>query len=137
MAEKITVDTTVEAPLRQVWEYFTTPEHIMAWSQASEDWHTPRASNDLRVGGHFSYRMEAKDGSTGFDFNGTYDEIEPFESISYTIEGGRKVVIVFIETSGQTHVTETFEAENENPIEVQRGGWQAILDSFKRYVESS
>jgi uncharacterized protein YndB with AHSA1/START domain len=132
---KITVEANIAAPVDKVWKAFNDPQAIMAWNSASPDWHTPKAENDLRPGGSFNYRMEAKDGSAGFDLRGTYDEVVPNEFLSFTLEDGRTVEADFMDRGGKTHVTETFEAESENPIEMQRGGWQAILDSFKAYVE--
>ena len=131
----IILETTVNAPIEKVWECWTVPEHIGQWNNASDDWHTPSASSDLRNGGHFSYRMEAKDGSFGFDFGGVYDEVKTNELISYTLGDGRKVKVIFTGTGDTTKVTEAFEAETENPVELQRGGWQAILNNFKNYVE--
>lgn len=138
-AEKtsITVETIVQAPVEKVWECWTKPEHITGWNNASDDWHTPRAENDLRVGGKFLSRMEARDGSMGFDFGGVYDEVKPNERIAYTLDDDRKVKIVFTGNDNETTVTETFEAENENSIELQRSGWQAILNNFKSYTESN
>lgn len=138
MMSKITVETNINVPVQNVWEYFTKPEHITKWNFASDDWCSPRAENDLRVGGSFSYRMEAKDGSFGFDFGGVYDEVVPFERIAYTLGGdsNRKVVIVFESDGDKTHVTETFDPETINPEEMQRNGWQAILDNFKKHSES-
>lgn len=133
---KITVETTVGAPIGKVWKYFTEPKHIMKWNTASEDWHSPRAENDVRIGGVFSIRMEAKDGSEGFDFGGTYDEVIPEERLAYTMGDGREVVVIFTEEGGETHIIETFEAETQNSIEMQQGGWQSILTHFKQYVES-
>jgi uncharacterized protein YndB with AHSA1/START domain len=132
---EITVEAVVNAPALKVWRFFTEPSHIMRWNNASPDWHTPKATNDLKVGGMFNYRMEAKDGSSGFDFEGTYDEIVPHERISYTIGDGRKVRIMFREEGEQTHITEVFEAEMINSMEKQRNGWQAILQNFKKYAE--
>ena len=132
----IAIETTVVAPVEKVWKLWTAPEHIKKWNNANEEWHTPKAENDLRVGGRFVARMEAKDGSMGFDFGGTYDEVKPRELISYTLDDGRKVAITFSSEENATRITETFEAENANPIEMQRVGWQAILDNFKRYAES-
>jgi uncharacterized protein YndB with AHSA1/START domain len=134
--EKITIKTSIQAPVEKVWECWTDPKHIIQWNSASEDWHTPKAENDLRVGGRFSSRMEAKDGSTGFDFGGTYDIIRPNELISYTLDDDRKVTVAFSSKGKETKINETFEAENENPIDMQRIGWQAILDNFKTYTES-
>lgn len=136
MAQTITVETRVNAPVAKVWECFTQPEHIRQWNSASPDWHTPAATNDLRQGGRFTCRMEARDGSIGFDFAGTYDEVVPNERIAYTIADGRKVVIDFTEANGATRVIETFEIEGEHSAEMQRAGWQAILDNFRGHVES-
>ena len=133
----ITVENTINAPVEKVWAYWSAPEHITKWNNASEDWHSPRAENDLRTGGKFSTRMEAKDGSMGFDFGGTYDEVKTNEVIAYTMSDGRKVVVNFTIVGDQTKVIETFDAEETNPIEMQRGGWQAILDNFKKYVEAN
>lgn len=134
---KITVRTTINGPVERIWKLWTTPEDIIHWNNASEDWHTPKATNDLRVGGKFTSRMEAKDGSEGFDFEGIYDEVALHRKISYTIGDGRKVSVIFSAVNGGTEIIETFETENENPIEMQRGGWQAILDNFKKYASES
>lgn len=136
-ATVITVETTVKAPIVKVWEYWTSPEHVIKWNNPSEDWHTPFGENDLRPGGRFSYRMEAKDGSQGFDFGGVYDNVQPHELIEYTLEDGRKVVIHFKTTGNETQLNETFEAEDTHPVEIQRNGWQAILNSFKNYTETN
>ena len=136
-ATKITVAATINAPVEKVWQYWSAPEHITKWCNASDDWHTPRSENDLRVGGKFLSRMEARDGSMGFDFGGVYDEVKENESIAYTIGDGRKVSIDFSTDGNATKVTETFEAESTNPVEMQRGGWQAILDNFKKYTEGA
>src|SRR4051812_27393795 len=124
-AEKtqITVETTVKAPIEKVWKAWITPEDITAWNNASDDWHTPAAENDLRPGGKFLYRMEAKDGSFGFDFGGVYDEVKPNELIAYTIGDGRKVEVAFNENGDETTVVETFQAEETHSVEMQRGGW--------------
>ena len=134
--EKITVTTRVKAPVERVWEYWTAPEHIVNWNAASDDWHTPKAANDLRTNGRFSSRMEAKDGSMGFDFGGTYDEVKINELISYTMDDARKVTVTFSTNGKETQIIETFEAEDQNPVGMQREGWQAILDNFKTYAES-
>ena len=134
--EKITVTTRVKAPVERVWEYWTEPEHIVNWNAASDDWHTPKAANDLRTNGRFSSRMEAKDGSMGFDFGGTYDEIKINELISYTMDDARKVTVTFSTNGKETQIIETCEAEDQNPVGMQREGWQAILDNFKTYAES-
>ena len=134
---RITVQNSIKAPVQKVWEYWSKPEHITKWSNASDDWHTPRAENDLREGGKFLSRMESRDGSKGFDFGGVYDEVKEHNRIAYTMGDGRKVEVDF-ETSGdETKVVETFDAENTHPVEMQRGGWQAILDNFKKYVEAN
>lgn len=132
---KIDIETTVDAPIEKVWTLWTSPEHITQWNHASPDWHTPRAENDLRPGGKFLSRMEAKDGSFGFDFEGVYDDVATNERIAYTLLDNRKVTITFTPQGNQTHIAETFEAEGENPIEMQRTGWQAILENFKKYAE--
>lgn len=133
----ITIESKIHAPLEKVWQYWTLPEHIINWNHASDDWHAPSAENDLRTGGKFIFRMESKDGSMGFDFNGIYDIVIPNEQIAYTIEGGRKVNILFSSDGETTNVKEIFEPEDENFIELQRNGWQAILDNFKKYSESN
>lgn len=131
----ITIRTTINAPKEKVWKYWTEPEHIKKWNNASVDWHTTTASNDLRAGGMFLSRMEAKDGSLGFDFSGIYDEVKLYETIAYTLGDARKVKINFSENENGTEVIEAFEAETTNSIEMQKTGWQAILDNFKRYTE--
>jgi uncharacterized protein YndB with AHSA1/START domain len=138
-AEKtqITVETTVKAPVEKAWKLWTTPEHITCWNNASDDWYTPWAESDLQEGGKFSYRMEAKDGSFGFDFGGMYDEVKTNELIAYTIDDGRKVKVIFTSNGTETKIVEIFEAESTHPIEMQRGGWQAILDNFKKYAETN
>ena len=133
----ITVETIIKAPVEKVWNYFTSPEHIMQWNTASDDWFTPKAENDLRIGGRFNSRMEAKDGSFGFDFGGIYDDVKEHELIAYTMGDGRKVSVHFSSNGGNTKLVETFEAENTNPVEMQKGGWQAILDNFKKHVEAN
>jgi uncharacterized protein YndB with AHSA1/START domain len=132
----ITVENTIDAPVEKVWQYWTMPEHITQWNYASDDWHTPRAENDLRAGGSFISRMEAKDGSFGFDFGGVYDAITTNEYIEYTLGDGRKVKITFTTDGNKTKISESFEAESINAIEMQKGGWQAILDNFKKYTEA-
>lgn len=134
--EAITVTTTVNAPVAKVWTLWNGPEHITKWASASEDWHTSRAENDPRTGGKFTSRMEAKDGSAGFDFEGVYDDVRENEHIAYTMGDGRKVTIDFTADGDATKIVQTFDPESENPREMQQGGWQAILDSFKKYAES-
>jgi uncharacterized protein YndB with AHSA1/START domain len=133
----ITVQAIVKAPVDKVWKFWNEPKHIMNWAFASDDWHAPKAENDLRTGGTFSTTMAAKDGSFSFDFGGTYDNVQINKLIEYTIGDGRKVKVVFASKGSDTEVVETFEAESENPVEMQRGGWQTILDNFKKYAESN
>ena len=132
---KITIETTVAAPVEEVWRAWTTPEDIKQWNAASDDWHTTASTVDLRVGGVFSSRMEAKDGSFGFDFAGTYTNLVPHRLIEFQF-GTRSAVVEFIPTGGGVVVRETFDAEETHPIERQREGWQAILNRFARHVES-
>ncbi len=132
----ITVYATIAAPIERVWKVWTTPADIVKWNNASDDWHTPRAENDLREGGRFSYRMEAKDGSMGFDFWGIYDKVIFQEQIDYTMGDGRRTEILFSSADGKTTVIESFEAESENSLELQQFGWQAILDNLKKYAEA-
>jgi len=133
----ITIETTVNAPVDKVWEYWGNPVHIKQWCSASPDWHVPSAENDLQTGGKFSTRMEAKDGSFGFDFGGVYDEVKTNELIAYTMGDGRKVSAHFSSDGNTTKVVETFEAEDQNPVEMQRAGWQAILENFKKHTETN
>lgn len=132
---KIAVETTVDAPIQQVWKAYTTPEDIKQWNAASDDWHTPSATVDLREGGAFSSRMEAKDGSMGFDFAGTYTKVIEPKLIEYAF-GDRTAKIEFMPGPQGVKVHVSFDAEQENPVDMQRDGWQSILDSFKRYVEA-
>ena len=133
----IDIEATINANVKKVWDYYNSPEHITQWNQADPSWHCPSATNDLRVGGKLQSRMEAKDGSFGFDFEGTYDAVDEFKHIDYTIADGRKVSISFEDQGASTNVAVTFGAEDTNPIEMQKGGWQSILDSFKSYTESN
>lgn len=138
MNEKmIVIKTIVYAPVDIVWKLYTESKHVIHWNNASEDWHTPKAESDLRVGGHFVYRMEAKEGNSGFDFKGIYSMVKKHQRIEYTIEGGRKVHVEFEEEGDKTQVTVAFEPEEVNSHEMQRVGWQSILDNFKRYVEKT
>ena len=136
MSNKITVQTSINAPISLVWETWNSPDDIVGWCFASDDWHAPRALNELEVGGKFVTTMAAKDGSGSFDFSGTYTTIEQNKKISYTLDDDRTVEIVFEENEGKVLVTETFEMENENTEELQRAGWQAILENFKKHTES-
>lgn len=132
---KISIKTVVNAPLARVWESWTTPADIMAWNAASDDWHTTSSTVDLRDGGAFSSRMEAKDGSMGFDFGGTYTRVNPMSRIEASF-GDRGMVVEFSETPDGILVLETFDAEEDNSVEMQKAGWQAILDNFKRHTEA-
>ncbi len=144
MAEKITAQTIVNEPVEKVWDAYNNPKHIVKWAFASEDWKAPKAENDLRVGGKFVTRMEAKDGSAGFDFGGTYSEVVPPNPsnpsgqarIAYTMDDGRNAEIDFEEIGNSTAISIAFDPENENPIEMQKNGWQAILENFKKYTEN-
>lgn len=133
----ITVSTTVKAPIQKVWDFWTSPNHITQWNSASDEWHTPTAQNDLKAGGNFSYRMEAKDGSFGFDFGGIYNVVDENKFIEYTIADGRIVKISFASDGDVTKIVENFEAETTNSVELQQSGWQAILDKFKKYTEAN
>jgi uncharacterized protein YndB with AHSA1/START domain len=132
----ISIEATINASVEKVWDLLTNPKHIVRWNNASDDWHTPRAENDLRAGGRFLSRMEARDGSSGFDFSGVYTEVKPSEKIGYTLDDGRRVQILLIPTGNGTMVKETFEAEQIYPVEMQQNGWQSILNNFKKYVET-
>ena len=131
----ITVTTTVNLPVEKVWESWNNPEHIKRWTHASADWHTPYADNDLRIDGKFKTTMAAKDGSFSFDFEGVYTDVKDHKLIAYTLGDGRKVSISFKTKGNITQIIETFDPEQENSIEMQQGGWQAILDNFKKYTE--
>lgn len=134
---KITIKTTVDAPIEKVWSAWTEPEHIVQWNFASDDWHCPSAEIDLTVGRKFKYRMEAKDGSMGFDFEGTFKAIDPGREIQFALDDGRRVTVSFEESSSGVRVIETFEAENELTGEQQRQGWKSILNNFRKHVEAS
>lgn len=136
-ATKITIRATIYAPVEKVWKLWTGPEHITQWNNASDDWHTPHATNDLRVGGKFLSHMAAKDGSFSFDFEGVYSKVELHKAIEYTLADGREVKIHFNARGKETELEEIFEAESTNSIEMQRSGWQAILDNFKKYAETN
>lgn len=132
---KITIEAVVKAPLARVWESWTTPADIMAWNAASDDWHTTASTVDLRNGGAFSSRMEANDGAMGFDFGGNYTRVEPMSLIEASF-GDRGMTVEFSETADGVRVRETFDAEEQNSVEMQKAGWQAILDNFKRHTEA-
>ena len=133
---KITVEKIVKARLNQVWDAWNNPADIKQWNSAQDDWHTTQSAVDLREGGKFSARMESRDGSEGFDFEGTYTRVVPQQTIEYRMSDGREVKVEFSERAGGVLVKETFDPENENPHEMQRQGWQAILDNFGRHVEA-
>lgn len=132
---QITVQTIVQAPMKKVWEYWNSPEHIVNWAFASDDWEAPEAENDLKAGGKFKTVMSAKDKSESFDFTGTYTQVKEHELIEYEIADGRRVSVEFLATPEGVNIIETFDPENKNPEELQRSGWQAILNNFKKYVE--
>ncbi len=135
--EPITIDITILSPVKKVWDCFNAPEHITQWNFAHETWHCPSAANDLKAGGTFKTRMEAKDGSFGFDLEGTYDEVIPYENIKYHLQDGRKVEVIFEAVDeNTTKVTERFDPEKQNSAEMQRDGWYAILNNFHKYVEN-
>jgi uncharacterized protein YndB with AHSA1/START domain len=131
------IEATINLPISKVWEYYTQPEHVKNWNFASDDWHTPSAENDLRKGGKFNYRMEAKDGSAGFDFSGTYLEVIPQQKIETLLGDDRQVLTTFTSDSAQTKIVIQFELESTNTKERQIQGWQAILNNFKNYAENN
>jgi len=132
---KITVEVNVNAPMEDTWASFIKEDSIIHWNHASDDWCCPWAKNIFNVDGEFSYRMEAKDGSFGFDFAGKYLEIEEKKKILYELEDSRRVEVKFIQNGNNTKIIETYDAEEENSLELQKNGWQAILDNFKKYAE--
>jgi len=136
--DKVKIDITILAPVEKVWDYFNDPKHITKWNFAHESWFCPSSENDLKPGGKFNNRMEAKDGSFGFDFIGIYDEVIPNERIKYHIEDGREVEVIFEKVDRTTtKVTEIFDPEKQNSVEMQREGWYAILNNFHKYVENN
>lgn len=134
---KITVQASIQADTEKVWDYYTNPEHIIHWNFADPSWHCPSAENDLRIGGTYKARMEARDGSFGFDFEAVYNEVVDGEKFTYTMTDGRQADVAFQPLGDTTEVHVTFDAESENPIEMQKDGWQAILNSFKNYTENN
>ena len=134
--EPITVKATIDAGRKNVWTAWTTPDHVINWNHASDDWHTPHAENELTEGGKFTYRMEAKDGSMAFDFTGVFTKVEPSELLVFRLDDGRMVEVNFVEEGDKTTVVESFDPHPEQPLELQRQGWQAIMDNFKKYVEA-
>lgn len=137
MSNKITITATINAEVNKVWDYYTNPQHITKWNFADPSWQCPSASNDMRVGGKYSARMEAKDGSFGFDFEAIYTEIIEGKTFTYGIPDGRQVTVLFDHKGAQTDVTVTFDPEDQNPLEMQKNGWQAILNNFKNYTETN
>jgi len=136
MKKKITVESLIKVDVEQAWKLWTEPKHIRNWNFASDDWQCPFAENDLKSGGKFKFTMSSKDGTMSFDFEGEYEEIDFHERIAYFLEDGREVIVVFDEQDGQCQITESFDPEDENPLEMQREGWQAVLNNFKKYAES-
>lgn len=136
MKPKITIQATVAAPLAKAWQCYTEPAHIVNWNFAIDTWHCPKAENDLRTGGKFSFTMAAKDGSFSFNFEGVYDEVALHKKIAYTMPDGRKAEVLFEPNGNETTVTTIFDPEDMNPVEMQQGGWQAILDNFKKHTEA-
>ena len=132
---QITVSANIHAKQKKVWDYYTQPEHITNWNFANDDWQCPSATNDLTIGGIYSARMEAKDGSFGFDFEGIYIEIVEGKKLVFKLEDGRITTVIFKGNENETKVDVTFDAEMQNSIDMQRDGWQAILNNFKKYVE--
>ncbi|MBK7752113.1 MAG: SRPBCC family protein [Flavobacteriales bacterium] len=133
---RITISALVNKPVAHVWKIWTEPAHITQWCAASDDWHCPKATNDARTGGKFSSTMAARDGSFSFDFEGVYDDVQPHKRIAYTMGDGRTCEILFSPENDGTRVVESFDAETQNSVEMQKGGWQAILDRFKAYAEA-
>ncbi len=133
--DKITVQTEIKAPIEKVWEFYTQPEHLTKWNFANDEWCCPNAKNDLQKDGEFNLRMEAKDGSMGFDFTGKYEKVVQNELIAYKIADGRNVKVEFSERENEVHLKQIFDAEGTNSDEQQKNGWQAILDNFKKYAE--
>jgi uncharacterized protein YndB with AHSA1/START domain len=133
---KITVSATINASIKKTWEYYNEPKHIVKWNFADPSWHCPSASNDLKIGGTYKARMEAKDGSFGFDFEAIYSKIEEYKNFTYEF-GGRVASVEFKDLGNQTEIFIIFDAENDNPAEIQKGGWQAILNNFKNYTETN
>jgi len=134
---RINVESTIAAEPEKVWDYYNDPERIVQWNSASDDWHSPSSRNDVRVGGTFSHRMESRDGSQGFDFEGTYDEVDELRKIAYTMTDGRQATVLFEDLDGSTRVAIAFDPDNEYPPDFQQQGWQAILDGFKAYTEGN
>ncbi len=137
MATQIKITASIIAPIEKVWDKWTNPEHITKWNFAVDEWQCPRAENDLKVGGKYFARMEAKDGSFGFDFEAIYNVVKQNQELTYTMTDGRKATTIFESNGSETIVITTFDAESENPVEMQQQGWQAILNNFKKYADSN
>lgn len=137
MSTKIQIEASIEAPIDKVWSYWTEPSHITKWNFAVSEWHCPKATNELKVGGKYKARMEAKDGSFGFDFEAIYDDVIHQKTLSYTMSDGRRATTHFESFGNNTKVTTRFDAENQNPIDMQKNGWQSILNNFKKYAEEN
>ncbi|WP_435414175.1 SRPBCC domain-containing protein [Polaribacter aestuariivivens] len=135
--KKVTIKTVVNKSVKKVWQFWTKPAHITNWNFASDDWHCPKAENDLKKGGKFSFTMASKDEKMSFDLGGTYDEVIEYKQISYTLDDGRKVDTFFTDDDNLTAIKTIFETENTNPVEMQKTGWQAILNNFKKYAENN
>ncbi|PKA16389.1 SRPBCC family protein [Leptospira haakeii] len=136
-SKQITIQSTIAADIKKAWDYYTNPQHIIKWNFATDDWQCPWAKNDMRPGGKYSARMEAKDGSFGFEFEAIYDTVVDQKNFAYTMGDGRKATVNFENKDNKTLVTVSFDPESQNPVEMQRGGWQAILDNFKKYTEAN
>lgn len=134
---KITVSTDINTPLEKAWNMYNEPEHVIRWNAASPDWHCPKAENELWPGGKFSYTMSARDGSMSFDFEGQYDKVEEKKYLAYQLTDGREVTVEFSENAGMTRISQTFDTESVNDVEMQRAGWQAILNNFRAYCENN
>jgi uncharacterized protein YndB with AHSA1/START domain len=134
---KITIKSTIETDIITLWHAYTEPNQIVQWNFASDDWQCPWAESDLKVGGKYTARMEARDGSYGFNFQATYTEIRPYERIVYVMDDGRVVSTTFLEANGVPTITTVFDAETQNPVEMQRKGWQSILENLKRYIQNT
>ena len=137
MSTKLTVHATINANRKKVWDYYTKPEHITKWNFADPSWHCPSAENDMRIGGKYKARMEAKDGSFGLDFEAVYTKLDEGDRFTYLMGDGREASVDFLDMGPKTDMIVKFDAETENPIEMQKGGWQSILDNFKKYTEAN
>jgi uncharacterized protein YndB with AHSA1/START domain len=137
MSNKITVTATINAAVQKTWDYYTNPEHITQWNFADPSWQCPYATNDMKPGGRYVARMEAKDGSFGFDFEAIYEQVDEGKGFTYTMPNGRQVTVAFNENGQQTGIDVVFDPEEEHPLDMQKAGWQAILNNFKKYTEAN